>query len=498
MSLHTNSTNVRSTWDYVEEEGATKPSSGTPPPATEPSSNPASDPDDPLIGRTLEGRYDIVERIGEGTFGTVYRGYHRKLARPVAIKILSDTIAVHPLWVRRFEREAQLLARVATRFTAGVYDSGQDDDAGYYIVMEYLHGTDLAERIFGRGPLGVLDFYSVLDQVGLALGAAHDENVVHLDIKSENIFLLQTPDDDGIQVKLLDFGIARLQRQAEPTGTAKEYGEDAPCGSPYTMSPEAIRSGNLDARSDIYSLGAVLYEALTGLPPFDANTVQSLLYKHLFEEAPSASAEDEADWITPAVDTLLKAMMAKAPEDRPQTVSEVVDRFLAVRDALERSWAEKYLVPSQAMRPAHRSHQPSIRRGVGERQRARTLQVSLNEVIVIDDDPLYRQLVRRKLTSKGFTVFATGITDDALNHLKLSYPLAIVVDLLMPVDGVTSIRLIRATGFTGPIYILSGLADTAVAEAAMRAGGDATFPKDRYAELATTIQNLRASQALGG
>jgi len=486
MTLHSNQTNVRATWDYAggpdSSAGAVEPLPSSPPMGADA----GLDPTDPLVGRTLDGRYYIKERIGEGTFGTVYRGYHQKLCRPVAIKVLSNTIAIHPQWVRRFEQEAQILARVATEQTVNVYDSGEDAQAGYYIVMEYLHGTDLADWIDERGPLGVLDFYAVLDQVGEALRRAHHAGVIHLDIKSENIFLLSGSEhEETMSVKLLDFGISRL------TAAREAEGDEAPCGSPYTMSPEAIRGLALDHRSDIYSLGAVLYEALTGLPPFDATSVQSLLFKHLFEAPTAASHEEDAGWVIPEADELLKRMLAKAPEDRPENLQEVVDGFLAIRDAMEHSWAKHYLLPTTTEEDVapHRSR--------NERQRMRTMELAPNEVVVVDDDPLYRQVVRRALTRKGFRVFSTGAVHDAVSHLELRQPAAVVMDLLMPVDGVTAIRMIRRGGFTGPIYVLSGLCDTEVARVAMSAGASQAFRKDQFGELTAALIRDRATAPQG-
>ncbi len=276
---------------------------------------------DSLIGQTLIGKYRIEERLNEGGMGAVYRGTHVLMDKTVAIKVLRPSLAADERIVARFSREARAASRISHPHALSVTDFGESEDGVVFLVMEYLSGKTLKEVIRQDGPMPLVRVVEIVRQVAGALDAAHEQGVVHRDLKSENIMLLVT---DGREfAKVLDFGIAKI---IEPEG-AYDPGLTAPnlvIGTPQYMSPEQCsQAPNIDARSDIYSLGVIIYEMLVGHVPFTAESPTGIMLKHLQEPAPSV-LEERPD-LQPAVGRVVSQTMAKLPENRYQRVADLVE-----------------------------------------------------------------------------------------------------------------------------------------------------------------------------
>jgi serine/threonine-protein kinase len=205
--------------------------------------------------RILEGRYELHDLIGQGTFGRVYRGYDRRLGRPVAVKMIKPWWTEDREWAERFEREAQLMARLGDPGIVQIYDVGDSEDGAYY-VAELVEGESLAERL-SRGRLSPAEALDVAEQLCLALAHAHARRVVHRDVKPGNVLI-----DPGGRVKVGDFGIARLAE-----GTNDDAGATV-LGTPRYMAPEQARGATPTPATDVYGVGIVLYEMLAGRPPF--------------------------------------------------------------------------------------------------------------------------------------------------------------------------------------------------------------------------------------
>ena len=266
--------------------------------------------------RTLAGRYRLEEVIGRGGMSTVYRGTDLALDRVVAVKVALDPLVEQsPIYLARFTREAKAAAAIGHPEVVTVYDAGADGPTRF-IVMELVPGRSLAEILRERGhkPLEPDQAARIAAQVADALSAAHAAGIIHRDIKPGNIML--TP---GGSVKVLDFGIARALDSHTLTQTATVLGTSA------YMSPEQALGQPADARSDIYSLGCVLYEMLTGEPPFTAEVSAAVLHQHVRVEPKPARERNPA--IPPALGDLVMQMLAKSPNDRPQTAAEVRDRL---------------------------------------------------------------------------------------------------------------------------------------------------------------------------
>jgi serine/threonine-protein kinase len=276
--------------------------------------------DDSLIGKTLAGKYRIDARLSAGGMGAVYRGTHVLMDKTVAVKVLRPSLAADEKIVARFSREARAASRISHPNAISVTDFGEDEDGIVFLVMEYLSGKTLKHVIREEGPLSLARTVDIMRQVGDALAAAHSQNVVHRDLKSDNIMLVTT--SVGDHAKVLDFGIAKINEPDE-----LDTGLTAPnlvMGTPQYMSPEQCsQDTEIDARSDIYSFGVILYEMLAGHVPFGGDSATIVMMKHLQDPVPSIL--DERKDIPPAIGRVVARAMAKLPANRYQTINELLE-----------------------------------------------------------------------------------------------------------------------------------------------------------------------------
>lgn len=259
--------------------------------------------------RVLGGRYELESRLGRGGMATVFRGSDRVLGRSVAVKVLASTFAKDRTFVERFRREAQAAAGLNHPNVVAVFDTGSDDGV-HYIVMEHVEGRTLADILREEGALPPTRAAEIAETVCRALSTAHEKGMVHRDVKPGNVLLTS---DGG--VKVADFGIARVASGEPLTVTGSVM------GTASYLSPEQATGGGVDSRSDIYSLGCVLYEMLTGRTPFEGDTPVSIAYKHVGEEPTVPSSINLA--VPPALDAVVKRAMAKSPADRYQSAEEM-------------------------------------------------------------------------------------------------------------------------------------------------------------------------------
>ena len=264
-----------------------------------------------LEGKVLGGRYEIINKIGNGGMATVYRATDLVLKRYVAVKILRDEFTTDEEFIKRFETEAQSAARLTHPNIVSIYDVGVDNGV-YYIVMELIQGKTLKEIIVEeRGPLPWKWSVNVAIQIASALEMAHKNNIIHRDIKPHNIIITE----DGI-AKVTDFGIAK----AVSNSTITAFGTTI--GSVHYFSPEHARGGYTDAKSDLYSLGVVMYEMVTGKVPFDADTPVSVALKHM-QEDPVPPIEENKN-LPEAVNKIILKALKKDPMLRYQTATEML------------------------------------------------------------------------------------------------------------------------------------------------------------------------------
>lgn len=276
---------------------------------------------DPMVGRLLNGRYLIGQRIARGGMATVYEANDTRLDRPVAVKIMHPTYAEDPTFVRRFVREARAAAGLSHPGVVAVFDQGEDDGT-LYLAMEYVPGRTLRQLLSADGALSPAHALELLEQLLTALTVAHEAGIVHLDLKPENILL--TPAGD---TKIADFGLARAVTATSSTATRSVL-----IGTVSYLSPEQVTQGRADARSDIYSLGIVLYEMLTGAKPYTGDSPIHVAYRHVHEDVQPPSAHTPG--IAPYVDGLVLRATARAPEDRPGDTRMFLQQARRAREAL--------------------------------------------------------------------------------------------------------------------------------------------------------------------
>ncbi|WP_022916146.1 Stk1 family PASTA domain-containing Ser/Thr kinase [Ruania albidiflava] len=276
---------------------------------------------DPLIGRLVDSRYEITARIARGGMATVYRALDRRLDRVVALKVMHPHLADGVDVAARFRREARAAARLAHPGVVGVYDQGSTDELNY-LTMEFVDGTNLRALLRRRGVLPVGEALQTVERVLDALAAAHRAGLVHRDVKPENILITT----DG-EVKVADFGLARAVSEATVATTGSLLGTVA------YLSPEIVTNGEADARADVYAVGAMLYELLTGHQPFQGETPIQVAYQHVHGQVPAPS--EEILWLPDQVDELVAALTAKDPADRPADAGAARSLVHRVRTSLD-------------------------------------------------------------------------------------------------------------------------------------------------------------------
>src|SRR5918992_1028542 len=279
--------------------------------------------EDRLVGQVLAGKYRIDDKIDEGGMGCVYRATHVLMEKVVAVKVLHPALAADDKIVQRFTREAKAASRISHPHAINVTDFGEAENGIVYLVMEYLRGRTLKDIVRSGGPMSLERTVEIVRQVAGALDAAHSEGVVHRDLKSDNIMLAEATGGDW--AKVLDFGIAKIQQTAERSAHETDPGLTAPnliIGTPQYMSPEQCsQASGIDARSDIYSLGVIVYEMLVGHVPFSGESPTAIMMKHMQEPPPSV-LEERGD-LPEGVGRVVARALAKRPEDRFQKVSEL-------------------------------------------------------------------------------------------------------------------------------------------------------------------------------
>jgi serine/threonine-protein kinase len=277
---------------------------------------------DKLIGTLFDDKYRIEEMIGEGGMGKVYRATHIHMDSVVAIKVLHQHLSSDRMMLERFRREARAAAQIRHPNAIAVTDFGVTKDTGTaYIVMELLEGIQLKERIKQQGCLGYDEAMQVLHQICQAVHAAHLKGIIHRDLKPDNIFILNSAHGFGF-VKVLDFGIAKLGNYGAGNTLTLQ---GTIVGTPYYMSPEQCRGEQLDARSDIYSLGVIIYEMLSGEVPFRASTPMGIAHKHIFE-SPRPLTEHRAD-MPPQVEEVVLRALDKSREKRQESALQLAQEF---------------------------------------------------------------------------------------------------------------------------------------------------------------------------
>ncbi len=324
-SVDTIETNIRD-GTAATQPAATEPAEGA---AKKPTSSVWSKDADALAPATRIGQYVIEEAHSRGGFATVYRANHEKIGRLVALKVLHAALASTPNIVKRFEQEARAVNRIRHPNIVDITDYGELPDGRPFFVMEWLSGSTLKHLVHQRGALSQDDALRICEDIIPALAAAHEHGIIHRDLKLSNV--IGVPKGDWFHFKLLDFGIAKVIAPEGLTDGLMTTLTGNRVGSPLTMAPEQIRCQPVDARTDIYALGVMLFELVTGKPPYRGKTAIEVEKLHLKAPVPSAN---ELAPVSAGVSTVISRCMQKAQDDRYSQVNEVLTHLRkAVADA---------------------------------------------------------------------------------------------------------------------------------------------------------------------
>lgn len=321
-----------------------------------------TEPEDPFVGLVIDNKYRIESKIARGGTGLVYKASHMQLNTPVAIKIIHPHLANDPKAVERFRREALMTMKIrhtnaiaimdfgTTKFTFSKNNVGdiklnEVEASSVYVVMELLQGMTLEEKLNAQGAFSLEETNKIIQQICNALKVAHDHHIVHRDLKPDNIFFHK--DEDQEVVKLVDFGIARYLGKVEDEEEASRLTQAGfVVGTPFYMSPEQCGGFDVDIRSDIYSLGIIIYRMLTGILPFDGKKAGVIVMKHISEK-PRPIYEFKPE-LPAIVNGVVMHVLSKKPADRPQTVKELADELeAAVKAVTEKELQKVFMEASE-------------------------------------------------------------------------------------------------------------------------------------------------------
>ncbi len=285
---------------------------------------------DPLVGTTLNERYLILHQIGEGGMGIVYEAQHVVIEKRVALKVLRADFSSQSEVVQRFRQEAKSASRIGHEHIVDISDFGETPTGQCYFVMEYLEGEDLANVLAREGTVAPARAADLVLQCARALGAAHSKGIVHRDMKPENIFLTHREANEDF-VKIVDFGIAKMSDVETPGAPGRKLTKTGMIfGTPEYMSPEQAGGKELDHRVDIYALGVILYEMVTGRVPFVGDSFMGILTQHMFETPLPLRKVNPQVEVSSELDAVIFRALAKDPDERYQTMEELAEAIAAV------------------------------------------------------------------------------------------------------------------------------------------------------------------------
>lgn len=298
-----------------------------------------------MLGRIFLGRYETLRLLGEGGMGRVYLARDLQLPRQVVVKVMHEHVASDPKFCDRFKRETDMTARFQHPYAVMLHDASLNDPQGPCIIMEYIRGVTLDELLVRNARLSPIRVGRLLGQLCEVLQAAHGEGIVHRDLKPSNLMVVD-PDTPYEKIKVMDFGLAKMVAGDPNHKKITESHLDFAVGTPGYICPELVRGEKADHRGDLYSVGVILYEMLSGRLPFAGGSTMDVLLAHATEPPPPFSTIPGCDWVPPRIERVVQACLAKESKDRPQSARDLAERF-------ETALAHQEKVIEETLPPEH-------------------------------------------------------------------------------------------------------------------------------------------------
>lgn len=389
------------------------------------------------------GNYDILDRLGAGGMGTVFKARHRRMKRIVALKVLAASLSSDEVFVKRFQREVETIAALGHPGIVMAYDA-DEAEIGHFLVMEFVNGRDLAACIDREGSFSIGRAVNYTLQAARGLAYAHSQGIIHRDIKPHNLLL-----DNHGAVKVTDLGLARLSHGAEGTASGSELTMvGGVMGTVDYMPPEqAVDSTTIDHRADIYSLGCTLHYLLTGKPPYSGSTIMAILLKHRDAEIPTLSAVRPG--IPPQLDDLFRRMLAKHADQRVQRMSEVVAELEAIAPTIGPDEPPQERVSTTVMMP---TGIPGVSDATISMNEPPELTVATEAgvapitVLVVEPSRVQASIIRRYLDEHSVSVAgAVANGSDAISAVMSLRPSVVISAMHLPdINGVDLAQRIRS------------------------------------------------------
>jgi serine/threonine protein kinase len=404
------------------------------------------------------GNYEILDRLGAGGMGTVFKARHRRMKRIVALKILAANLSGNPVFVKRFQREVETIASLGHPNIVMAYDA-DEAEAGHFLVMEFVHGRDLAACVEKEGPYSLARDLNCVLQAARGLAYAHSQGIIHRDIKPHNLLL-----DEAGMVKITDLGLARLNHgTGGPAAGADITMAGGAIGTVDYMPPEqALDATTIDHRADIYSLGCTLHFLLTGKPPYSGPTIMAILLAHRDAPIPSLRAVQSP----PRLEDLFQKMLAKEPERRLQTMVEVVSELEGIAAAVPPDDTSQTQTVELTAGLAGATISTVELSGSTLDFQPADIQPAIGQisVLVVEPSRVQAAIIRNHLQEQSLAVVGTATTGaSAIEEVRKLHPRAVVSALYLPdMTGLELAQRIRSeiqSNAPGFILVTSGAAD---------------------------------------